>query len=246
MNKTYAFTDLHGMYNLWEQIKNYCDDSDTLIFLGDACDRGEDGIKIIRELLNDPRVIYLKGNHEDMLAKVGQELLQEKTNNLQWWISNGGKETARQFLSLDPQSQQWLLQKINELPKSMSYTNAKGQDLFLSHAGCRPDLTEDEMEIMGYATDPYIWDRKHITYPWPEGEEYENLYVVHGHTPTQTLRRSLTRDSAIIATYANGHKIDLDIASFISCRVALLDLDTLKIEKYFNDDETFKETCVCD
>ena len=67
MNKTYAFTDLHGMYPLWEQIRDFCDESDKLIFLGDACDRGDDGLKIIKELLQDKRVTYIKGNHEDFL-----------------------------------------------------------------------------------------------------------------------------------------------------------------------------------
>lgn len=34
MNKTYAITDLHGMWNLWEQISEYCDETDTIYFLG--------------------------------------------------------------------------------------------------------------------------------------------------------------------------------------------------------------------
>ena len=28
MNKVYACSDLHGMYNLWAQIRDYCDDND--------------------------------------------------------------------------------------------------------------------------------------------------------------------------------------------------------------------------
>jgi serine/threonine protein phosphatase 1 len=68
MYKTYAFSDVHGIYDLWAQIRDYCDETDTIYFLGDACDRGEDGIRIIIELLQDKRVKYIKGNHEDMLT----------------------------------------------------------------------------------------------------------------------------------------------------------------------------------
>ena len=33
MNKVYACSDLHGMYNLWKQIKEYCDETDTIYYL---------------------------------------------------------------------------------------------------------------------------------------------------------------------------------------------------------------------
>ena len=60
MYKTYACSDLHGLYPLWEQIKHYCDETDTIYFLGDAIDRGPDGIKILLEMLYDSRVIFLR------------------------------------------------------------------------------------------------------------------------------------------------------------------------------------------
>ena len=49
----YAFTDIHGNYNLWLAIKNYCKEDDEIFFLGDAIDRGPDGIKIMQELFKD-------------------------------------------------------------------------------------------------------------------------------------------------------------------------------------------------
>ena len=244
MNKTYAFTDLHGMYNLWEQIRDYCDETDTLIFLGDACDRGEDGIKIMKELLKDPRVIYLKGNHEDIFVTVASELLEKDFKNFFWWISNGGQNTINQFLALDNKSQKWLLNELNNLQKTMTYINTAGKEIFLSHAGCRPGLTEEEMVLLGHSKDPYIWDRKHIEYSWPEEEKYQNLYIVHGHTPTQTLRDSFSVNIIAIEKYADEHKIDLDVASFASYSIALFDLDTLSVERYFYDTKTFKNTCL--
>ena len=51
-------TDLHGNYDLWAQIKEFLQEDDTLIFLGDAVDRGSRGFEIFMELLNDERVCY--------------------------------------------------------------------------------------------------------------------------------------------------------------------------------------------
>ena len=62
----YACADLHGCYWAWEKIKKILQPYDILYFLGDANDRGEDGWQIIKELLDDNRVIYLIGNHECM------------------------------------------------------------------------------------------------------------------------------------------------------------------------------------
>ena len=57
--KTVCFADLHGNYNLWTAIKNYYGPKDTLIFLGDACDRGPDGIKIMKEMFKGVSYIYI-------------------------------------------------------------------------------------------------------------------------------------------------------------------------------------------
>ena len=42
----YAFSDLHGQYELWKQIVNYIDDSDEVYCLGDCIDRRRGGAKI--------------------------------------------------------------------------------------------------------------------------------------------------------------------------------------------------------
>lgn len=239
MNKTYAFTDLHGMYNLWQQIKEYTDETDTLYFLGDACDRGKDGLKIIYELLKDPRVIYLKGNHEDIFTIVAPELMEGHYENYQWWLINGGFQTIKDFLELEEPSQNWFIKKLENLPKTATYINKNGQEIFLCHAGTRPDRTERELKLMGIK-DPYIWDRKHLYAPWPQDEKYDNKYIVHGHSPVQYAFKGM--DGTSILNYSNGHKFDLDLASFNTCRIALFDLDELKVEKYFFDEKIFKET----
>ena len=77
MHDVFCFSDVHGMYNMYEAIMKYCyqqDEDATIIFCGDACDRGPDGYKIMKELLANPQVIYLKGNHEDMFVQAARQI----------------------------------------------------------------------------------------------------------------------------------------------------------------------------
>ena len=71
----YCCSDLHGRYDIWRQIKSFLKPEDKLYYLGDAADRGPNGWKIIKELISDNRIIYIKGNHEDMLVKAMKEYI---------------------------------------------------------------------------------------------------------------------------------------------------------------------------
>ena len=200
MNKTYAFTDLHGQYDLWEQIKNYCDDTDTLYFLGDACDRGPDGLKIIKELLKDERVIYIMGNHEEFIEEIGSDIIEGRYSNISSWFFNGGEKTFKDFNNLEEPSQIWYIKKIMRLPATAKYINKKSQEILLSHAGYTPTFKPREDEKY-----KYWWDREHIYDEWPPG--YENTFIIHGHTPVDILRKNLQifrqnfKQDALISPY---------------------------------------------
>lgn len=68
---TYAIGDIHGEVTLLRQLLALLPyrKEDTLVFLGDYLDRGEDSLATIltlRELKRDhPLCIFLRGNHED-------------------------------------------------------------------------------------------------------------------------------------------------------------------------------------
>lgn len=234
MNKTYAFSDVHGIYDLWAQIRDYCDETDTIYFLGDACDRGEDGIAIINELLKDKRVIYLKGNHEDMLTICVPEFIEGHFENKSWWDMNGGTPTWNSLSRFSEDAQLYYVKKLTNLPKTAWYASPKGHKIFLSHAGTDLNYTEEQLIQMGRGhKDPYIWDRKHFYSKHPKN--LKNVYQVHGHTPVQLLREEYrfyepkTRVITEVFQYCDGHKFDIDMCSFASGRTALIDLDTFEV-----------------
>ena len=81
-----------------------------------------------------------------------------------------------------------------------------------------------------------LWDRNHIKNE-KYHNKYENWYVIHGHTPVQLLR--LNEDIRVYK-YNYNHKIDIDMATYVSNAIAVLDLDTFEV-KYFKGDEENSE-----
>ncbi|MBS9778453.1 MAG: serine/threonine protein phosphatase [Gammaproteobacteria bacterium] len=95
--KTFAIGDVHGyltaLQMLIEHINPQADD--TLIFLGDVIDRGEDSkgvIDLILALKNRCNVLCIQGNHEEMLLTA---TYCSSTRNM--WLYHGGEATLASF-----------------------------------------------------------------------------------------------------------------------------------------------------
>lgn len=226
----YCCADLHGRYDLFQQIKDYLGPDDICYVLGDCGDRGPDGWAIIKEVWQDPRFVYIKGNHEDMLmrAMLGQDI----------WLcmGNGGGTTYEAWAAEYPDGEinPWA-RRLRDLPLEEIYINKQGQRIVLTHAGYTPHLKQF---LWG---DDYLWNRQHFTEDWDE--DYVDTIVVHGHTICPTLFSYLYSEfpkdynfaDPTIIRYCDGHKIDMDLGSAFTGKVALLDLDSLE-ETYFYSD----------
>ncbi len=249
MYRHYALTDLHGMGKLWDQIKDYCDETDVIYFLGDATDRGLEGLRILHELLLDKRVIFIKGNHEDIMEKAIPHIMKYHFGNeVSFWLQNGGQPTMEAFNELSEKSQYWFYHQLNQLPNYLIYKNTEGQEILLSHAGTDPiDPWDLDKMPNRYDESPWQWDRNHFYSIWDTDPKWQNTWIIHGHTPVPyVIKRVNNADSWFdrkptfkepwdenILVYADGHKIDLDLASFSTGRIALFDLDRMRVEKYF-------------
>lgn len=234
MNKHYACSDLHGMWELWEQISVYCDETDVIYFLGDALDRGSHGIRLMKDLLLDKRVKYIMGNHEDMLIKAFY------TKDFSLVKANGGEDTIKDFYKLPKKERNYIITELEKLPKEIEYYNFNSIRIVLNHSGYNSENPHSNTMLY----DPYFWDREHIYFDW-KGDN--NTIIIHGHTPTPYLTRALntiegitgyhyeepeTIEEVAVVRYCGNHKIDIDLGSFYTKRAALLDLDTLET-KYF-------------
>lgn len=239
--KRYVFTDLHGNYELFKHIQNQIEKDDIVYCLGDNCDRGSDGIKIILEMLKDKRFIYLLGNHEAMLL----DAINKGTINNEFTFAffdkedmkifrhNGTLETLRAYMKLSQEDKQFLIEELNKLPIGLFTKGKDNSTVFLSHAGCNP------IDLQNFKPDnKFYWDRKHIAKEKWHYVGEDDLYIVHGHTPVQALsyyskefKNMFVND---VVRYCEGHKIDLDVCTPTTNKIALFDLDTFEVT-YFTD-----------
>lgn len=232
MNKVYALSDLHGNYNLWEQISSFCDSSDKIFYLGDAIDRGKDNLLTLTSLLIDKRVTFLLGNHEEYLLNYLEKM--SKMNNIEWFY-NGGEQTFKECGLLSDLEREYLIDSLKNCSLYYVYTNKNNQKILLSHAGCN---LKADCDLKKVRKEDFLWSRDHFHKKW-NFKDHANLYMVHGHTPVQVLQESFFNKKILkdeVIKYAEGHKFDIDLGSFFSKKAALLDLDTFKIE-YFKEKE---------
>ena len=66
---TYVVSDLHGHYDVFRQgLKTIkFNNEDRLYVVGDAIDRGSDGVRILREIQRRENMDLILGNHEFMM-----------------------------------------------------------------------------------------------------------------------------------------------------------------------------------
>lgn len=233
---TYAFSDIHGRLDLLRQIQNFLKPDDKVYFLGDAGDRGPEPWKTIKEIAKDNRIVYIKGNHEDMLVNAMEDYIKYEHIGQAFTLlaQNGGGETFNQW-SQEEFKYDWC-QYLKKLPLCQWYTNQQGIIINLSHAGFNPlaggDLPEAE---------DLLWDREHFLVKNPVFNS--NEMVIHGHTPIPILIRRISWSDEVPSWeggafwYANDHKVDLDCGSVATGMTVLLDLDTFDEHIFIAEEE---------
>lgn len=232
----YAFADLHGRLDLFNEIINFIKPEDELYFLGDAGDRGPQSWETIKAVYNHPQITFLKGNHEDLLLRAVHITADDfDVRNL---IQNGGLNTYMDFMD-DPDREKWFF-KLNNLPYLAQIENAEGKEIILSHAGFTP-LVADEFVL---DRNDLMWDRSHFNDKFPI-EQYPDLYIIHGHTCPIFIQEDMDKFNGKehvdmemeekIMWYADGHKATVDCGSCWSDYIILLNLDTFEEIKFTVD-----------
>lgn len=223
--KAFVFTDAHGHWDLFEKATQLVGEDDICFFLGDAIDRGPDGLKIVDFLLSHSRnYVYLLGNHErlfieamweyiDTSLKLGQnpyEFAQILNFNMEQIVAltdgelrvhcyNGGVSTFESWIK-DTKCDESYIERLEALPRFASYQNYD-----FCHAGCFIEEWDKQDEHF------MLWSRFHFHENWKK-----DRILVHGHTPIQYMKKGRPADHPIGAplVYCNGTKINLDCGVF--------------------------------
>jgi len=175
MKKIFAIGDIHGCYDrlkaLMEKIPIDCS-RDALVFIGDYIDRGPHSVEVVDYLIQlknrFPEVIFLKGNHEDMLDKFINGA------DRSTYLLNGGQQTLDSYLTKPVQSESFPIPHDHmEFFKSLRLFYETEEFIFV-HAGLRPRVPLESQN-----TEDLLWIRdKFVSTKYNFGKR-----VIFGHTP---------------------------------------------------------------
>ena len=77
----------------------------------------------------------------------------------------------------------------------------------------------------------WLWDREHINEEYIEDINIKDIYLVHGHTPVYSHYFQENKIRPKVVEYCNRHKINVDMGSFVTIEVVLVDLDSIGSEE---------------
>ena len=175
MQKIFAVGDIHGCYDklcaLMDKLPIHMV-QDQLLFIGDYIDRGPGSIEVMDYLIDlkkrTPGIIFLKGNHEDML----QNYLDG--NDRFTYLLNSGQQTLDAYLNNRDATEDYPVPAAHLEFLSTLRLYYETEDYIFVHAGLRdkvPLESQKEMDL--------LWIRDEFIY-----SDYDfGKRVVFGHTP---------------------------------------------------------------
>ena len=177
MGKIFAIGDIHGSFDRLQALMQKIPidfAGDTLVFIGDYIDRGPSSVEVVDFLIDlkkrVPGIIFLKGNHEDMLEKY-----LEGTDRFTYLL-NGGQNTLDSYLSKNLQSELYPIPPDHiSFFKSLRLYYETEAYIFV-HAGLRPKvpLASQESEDLLWIRDKFIYSKYDF-----------GKTVIFGHTPLE-------------------------------------------------------------
>ena len=197
MNKTYVCSDIHSHLDVLNKALSEMDDTDVLYVIGDAIDKGPDGIQVLLKIMNDSRCKMLIGNHELMMLQYLTALRREDFDKYDFedieyiWIRrNGGRATYRDFKKCSDEEKEQIFEFLKNMYVSKNVTIGD-MKYYLIHAGipvwntlkgktdtdCNIKVSDLKIkDSPGYDwKNEYVWMR--------DVTAIEGKTVVTGHTP---------------------------------------------------------------
>ncbi len=177
MGSIYAIGDIHGCLDklrvLMDRIASEIDPAqDTLVFLGDYIDRGPSSFEVVEYLIRLKArftdVVFLKGNHEEML-----ELYLNGVDRT-LYLMNGGNQTLENYLDHSDENEPYPIPVAHRNFLSSLTLFYETEKYIFVHAGLKEKVPLDRQKH-----EDLLWIREKFIYSTYDFEKQ----VVFGHTP---------------------------------------------------------------
>ncbi len=216
---TYVVSDLHGYYDVFLRGLSEISfsDEDFLWCLGDAIDRGPDGIKILQHIHHSKNMDLLIGNHEFLLlnsvSPSGEPICNGGDSDL-WLELNGGRITFSQYKQLLQKERKSLLDWLKNRYVLRTMT-INGRSYCLTHSFYNPKYENKKYCEMQYRdiwsiTWSSIWRDDFFTHAPDVYSNYDYTFVC-GHVPVQRITGNSTHaNSAQLKGFHHDNLINID------------------------------------
>lgn len=225
----YVISDLHGYpFEKFLTIlgKAKFSDRDTLYVLGDVIDRGEDGVKYLLWLTEQPNVRLILGNHEKMMLACRfifeEEVIdvrrrpdRDERVSLAIWLANGADDTFKGLRETALDKRREIYEYVSAAPLYLEIT-VNGRAYLLVHSGLRDFHPSKRLDK--YSDNDLLWNRPELT-----DRYFEDKTVVFGHTPSWAYGKEYEGKIILTETW-----IDIDAGAGKGFSPVLLRLDDMK------------------
>ena len=191
----YAASDFHGQYKAF--IKGLetigFSESDHLYVIGDAIDRGPEGVRLLQYIKDHENMDLLIGNHEFMMLNSvsldGRPGCGGRDAEL-WLYYNGGIATYEEYAKLSREKRQALMEWLNDRVV-IKPIEVEGKKICLTHSFYKP-----ECENLKYSELKYddvweiVWTSIYREDPDSNAEDIYSGYdytFITGHVPVQRI-----------------------------------------------------------
>ena len=196
--RKYVVSDIHGNGNLYYAMMYYLDNiskkEDIILYInGDLIDRGIESGEILLDIIrrikeNNPhfKIIYIGGNHEDMMYKYYLEKINGKIDYFNIWYENGGyitDDTLEELL--DEKDILEVVEFIGNLDLYYKMDEKiNNKNIVIVHSACPVNPQKKVIKIKENQDDInyLLWSRKNDWY-LPNIIGNKNYFTIVGHTP---------------------------------------------------------------
>ena len=203
--RKFIISDIHGNGNLYYSVMSYIEnisiyDDVTLYINGDLIDRGIDSAEILLDLINkinnknNPfKIVYLGGNHEQLMYEIYQKRRKGiYVSNYNDWYNNGGNITDQTIEDLLEKDE--ILKVVDFIGNLELYhkfnEKINNKNIVLVHASspvdakdnCHLKIKDDEANI-----NYLLWTRiNDPSIPFRCRIGYKDYFTIAGHTPNNS------------------------------------------------------------